>query len=84
MIGTVLLTFVDLFVVVFNMLLIVRVVSSYVARPDGRWFGGLVSMTEPVLGPVRRVLPKTPGIDFAPLVVFFLLQGLQYVAHWVL
>jgi YggT family protein len=84
MISLVLLTFVDLFAGIFNLLLIVRVVSSYVARPNGRYFMALMSLTEPVLGPVRRFLPATPGLDLAPLVAFFLLQGLQYVAHWVL
>lgn len=77
----VLITFVDLFVFVFNVLLISRVLSSYFANPQAGWYQGLVSVTEPVLGPVRKVLPQTQGIDFAPLVTFFLLQGLQILIH---
>ena len=73
--------FVDLFVSIFEILLIVRVVSSYVARPDGRFYNGLVNITEPVLAPVRGLLPKMPGLDMAPLVVFFLLQLGQYAVH---
>ncbi len=82
MIALIILTFVDLFVSIFNLILITRVISSYIARPDGRFFMGLVSITEPVLAPVRRMLPTTPGLDLAPLVTFFLLQGLQYLIHW--
>jgi YggT family protein len=75
------LTFVDLFVFVFNILLLVRVISSYVANPHGRFYQGLVSVTEPVLVPVRRLLPKSPGLDLAPLAAFFLLQGVQLLLH---
>jgi len=82
MITVVLLTFVDLFVSVFNVLLVVRVVMSFFAGPDNRFYGGLVTLTEPVLAPVRRLLPQTAGIDLAPLAAFFLLQGVQLGAHW--
>ena len=81
MISLVLLEFIDLFVGIFNFILIIRVVLSYFVSPDNRLFGVLVSITEPVLSPVRRVLPATSGIDWAPLAVFFLLQGLRYAAH---
>jgi len=77
----VLLTFMDLFVTVFNVLRIVRVVSIYFVSPGNRFYEGVINITEPVLGPVRRWLPHTPGLDLAPLVTFFLLQGLQYLVH---
>jgi len=44
----------------------------------------VVNLTEPVLAPVRRLLPKFSGLDLAPLVTFFLLQGLDYAVHWLL
>jgi YggT family protein len=74
------LTFIELFVAVFNLLIIVRIVMSYVARPANQFYSGVVGITEPLLDPVRRLLPGTPGMDMAPLVVFFLLEGLQYLA----
>ncbi|MFT8932487.1 MAG: YggT family protein [Acetobacter syzygii] len=36
----------------------------------------LERLTEPVLAPVRRVLPTPGGVDFSPMVV---LLGIQYV-----
>ena len=33
-------------------------------------WGGLNQLLEPVYRPVRRFLPQTGGLDFAPLVVF--------------
>ena len=34
-------------------------------------------ISEPILGPIRRVLPKLGMIDLAPLVAIFLFQFLQ-------
>ncbi|GAN70949.1 YggT family protein [Acetobacter syzygii] len=36
----------------------------------------LERLTEPVLAPVRRILPTPGGVDFSPMVV---LLGIQYV-----
>ncbi|NHO29647.1 YggT family protein [Acetobacter farinalis] len=38
-------------------------------------------VTEPVLEPVRRILPSLGGVDFSPMVV---LLGIQYVLQPVL
>lgn len=37
------------------------------------------SLLEPVLGPIRRVMPNTGAIDFSPLVLIILLQILLIV-----
>ena len=61
-------------------LIIARVVISWVAPAGG---GGLVAfiyqMTEPFLAPIRRVLPPTAGIDWSPLVAMLLLGLLTRV-----
>ncbi|HSX02769.1 MAG TPA: YggT family protein [Candidatus Saccharimonadia bacterium] len=82
MIELVLVTFVDLFVLIFSPLLLLRVILSYFPRLHGSWFyGGLLNLTEPILAPVRRLLPQLPGVDLAPLATFFVLQGVQYLVH---
>lgn len=40
------------------------------------WYG-LNRVLEPVYGPIRRILPATGGLDFAPLVAFIILIILQ-------
>lgn len=80
----VLVTFIDLFVEVFNLLLITRIVVGYLVRPGNHFYAGLVGITEPLLSPVRKLLPSTPGIDWAPLATFFALQALDYGIHWLL
>ena len=34
-------------------------------------------LTEPALGPIRRVLPQVDGLDFSPLVLLIALQFLR-------
>jgi len=40
----------------------------------------LFTLTEPILGPIRRVLPSLGGLDFSPVVVLFLISFLQQSA----
>ena len=37
------------------------------------------SLMEPVLGPIRRIMPDTGAIDFSPLVLILLLQILLII-----
>lgn len=77
MIALIIVTFVDLFVPLFSGVILLRVILSYLMRPGNRLMEGLKSLTEPVLGPVRKIFPPAAGVDFAPLVALILLQGLQ-------
>ena len=79
MIPNLLVTFVNLFVPIFSGVLLLRVVLSYLMRPGNRLMDGLISLTEPLLMPVRKVVPVTSGVDFAPVIALLLLQGLQYL-----
>ena len=72
--ATLLVTFIQLLAYTLWFLLLARVVVSW-TNPRGG--GGLVAFiyqaTEPLLAPIRRVLPPTAGIDWAPLVAILLL-----------
>lgn len=76
----ILVTFVDLFVFVFDILIVLRVFAGYIVAPENRFFLVVVNMTEPLIAPVRQLLPRMGGLDFSPLATFFLLQGIQYLA----
>jgi len=69
-----LINFIRLFVTVLWFLLIARVVLSWTNPRGGE---GLVAFiyqaTEPMLAPIRRVLPPTSGIDWSPLILMLLL-----------
>ena len=82
MINAVAVTFILLFVEVFNVLIIIRVLMSWIyPHPEANRFSRLVfDLTEPVLGPVRKLLPRTQFLDLSPIVTFFLLQAVAYFA----
>jgi YggT family protein len=69
----VLVNFVRLLATVIWLLLIARVLLSW-TNPTGG--GGLTAFvyqaTEPILAPIRRVLPPTGGIDWSPLIAMLL------------
>lgn len=66
--------FLQLLLTALMVLLFARVVVSWVAPMGG---GGLVAFiyqaTEPLLAPIRRLLPPTGGLDFSPMVAILLL-----------
>ena len=66
-------TFVRLLSLVLTLLILGRVIVSW-TNPTGG--GGLTAFlyqaTEPILAPIRRVLPPTGGIDWSPLIAMLL------------
>ena len=77
MTAAIIVTFLNLFVPIFSGILLLRIILSYIVQPSNRFYEGLVAMTEPLLAPIRKVLPSTGGVDFSPLVTILLLQGLM-------
>jgi YggT family protein len=84
MFGSAVVYFVTLFVFLFNVFLVARVLMSYFADMSNRLFAFLVGITEPIMSPVRQLLPQPSGVDFAPLATFLLLEAIQWlVVHFV-
>ncbi len=44
-------------------------------------YDGLARLTEPLYRPIRRILPDTGGIDFAPMVVLLVLVVLNIILN---
>jgi YggT family protein len=42
----------------------------------------LISLTEPVFRPIRKVLPAIGGLDLSPIIVFVIIWFLQYSITW--
>jgi YggT family protein len=59
------------------LLIFARIIYSWVASPHGRVLHFLIRVTEPVLGPFRRVIPPVGMIDISPMIVLFLLDLLE-------
>ena len=58
---------------VFFYAILLQVILSWV-NPQSPVSGVLQSLTEPLLAPIRRLLPTASGLDFSPLVVLILIQ----------
>ena len=58
--------------------MLARVLMSWFSpNPNNPVVDAIYRLTEPVLGPIRRLLPSMGGFDLSPLVVFFILMFLQ-------
>ncbi|MEE2526973.1 YggT family protein [Hyphobacterium sp. HN65] len=82
--------FLDPVLGLFILILIVGIILSWlisfrIVNPYNPFVGSLWRMTstltEPVLQPVRRILPNLGGLDFSPLVVILLIQ---FIRGWLL
>ncbi len=73
----------NLLVYVFMFAIIVLVVLSWV-QPQGYnpVVGLLSSLSAPIMGPARRLLPPIAGLDLSPIVAFLVLGVLQRLLIW--
>jgi YggT family protein len=66
---------------VYFIILFARIILSWFPMQPGTPMASIASiiyqLTEPVMGPVRRLIPTIGMIDISPIVVFFGLRILQ-------
>jgi len=72
--GAFLLNFIRFLVLALELLILARVLLSWV-DPTGRGqlAAFIIQTTEPILAPVRRALPRTGMFDLSPLIVILVL-----------
>lgn len=76
-----LVTFLDLFFTIMGFAIILRALVSWVPiNPDNPLLQILYQITEPILAPLRRVIPPIGGMmDITPIVALIILQVLQAI-----
>ena len=58
--------------------LIVRVISSWLPiSPYSGWIRWSYALSEPILAPLRRIVPNLGGLDITPILAFFLLNIIE-------
>ena len=80
-VSSLLITFADAFVQVFfgafTIAIFTRVILSWVQTRLPFGINEFVfAVTEPILGPIRRMLPAAAGMDFSPLIALIAIQYL--------
>ncbi|MDR4499068.1 MAG: YggT family protein [Candidatus Scalindua sp.] len=64
-------SFIGQIITLYEMVLIIRIVLSWV--PHNAYHPAAVFLyriTDPILNPVRRIVPSIGGIDISPIIVF--------------
>ncbi len=75
----------DLVLSIYTWVIIIRCIISWVMpipyHPVARFF---YRVTEPVLAPLRRIIPPIGGLDLSPLVAILLIYFLQTLIYYTL
>ena len=67
-------TFAEVLIYLCIFAIFVRAAASWFIRDShGLFMGFLVDVTEPILGPLRRVIPARLGVDFSPMIAIAVL-----------
>jgi len=74
-----LLTLVNYLSLGFSLLLIAYVVLSYFMDPYHPVRQAINGVVNPILNPIRRIMPQTGMIDFSPLVAIILVQIIEFI-----
>ena len=60
--------------------ILISIIASFVAQGNGHPALILVyELTEPVLAPVRKLLPALGGLDFSPILVFLIIGVIEQI-----
>ena len=70
----ILITFINVLQQVLVLLVIVSVILSYFMDPYHPIRQGVDRIVEPLLSPIRRIVPLVGMLDFSPLVLIILIQ----------
>ena len=83
--SVVLINVVDYVFLFLYLALLVRVFLSWVPRAlDSSAGYAIYRITNPILNPLRRLIPPVSGLDLTPFVAFLLLGALQRIVREVL
>jgi YggT family protein len=66
----------------YTAILLIYAIVSWIPSLRGRWVYALAALVEPVLIPIRRIIPPVGGLDLAFLIVLLVLQLLVRPALW--
>lgn len=73
------LLFIDALLQLLSLLVIVSVILSYFMDPYHPIRRSIDGVVEPLLAPIRRIVPLVGALDFSPLVLLILIQVLRNI-----
>jgi YggT family protein len=77
---SIIITFIQVLFYVMYLAIVARVLLSWVnLAPDHPVSRLLFEMTEPILAPLRRMLPMVGALDISPVVALMLLEVIRWI-----
>ncbi len=66
---------IEMLIQIYSLIILARVLMSWINVDPNSQLGRVIfDLTEPVLAPVRNLMPPAAGLDFSPIIVMVLLQ----------
>jgi YggT family protein len=72
--GSVLIIIINLFVQVYTILILISVVMSYILSPYDPVRQFIDRLVNPLLDPIRKIVPPVGMFDFSPIVLMLVVQ----------
>jgi YggT family protein len=69
-----LISIIQLAVQLLSLIVLIDVVLSFILSPFHPWRRALDSLIEPMLAPIRRIMPTVGMFDFSPVILLILIQ----------
>jgi YggT family protein len=71
--------FINMLALLLTLLVFVYILSSWVFPPFHSFRQALASIVEPMLAPIRRVVPPVGMLDFSPFIFLIIVQVLATI-----
>jgi YggT family protein len=79
----ILVNIVDILVIILTIAIFARVIVSWIVVGGSGGQNSIVvfiyQITEPILAPIRKIMPRTGAIDLSPMVALLLLYAIQWL-----
>ena len=76
---------VDILVIILTVAIFARVIVSWIVVGGSGGQNSIVvfiyQITEPILAPIRKIMPRTGAIDLSPMIALLLLFAIQRLIH---
>lgn len=70
---------IQIIVQIITFIVIVDAFSSFFLPPENKVRAQLDKLVNPMLNPIRKIIPIVNNIDFSPIILIVLLQVLEYI-----
>ncbi len=65
---------------IYTVIIVIRAVISWFSpSPYNPLYRLLIQITEPIIEPVRRIMPNLGGIDLSPIIIIFIIHIIRSV-----